>query len=146
MRFVYGFIMGVLGSVITAILYLAFAGGGYLLQLSPHYHEMASTIASLKEAREQRDQLAVRLDALADGFDQLTRRFNELQETMREPARHGAAFQAEGGVPAPEAPLPAPPALQPPPPPPPPRPRPRPTTSPVVPPASSAGAATPELP
>ena len=39
-----GFILGVLVSVITAILYLAFLGGDYLLQLSPRYHDMASTI------------------------------------------------------------------------------------------------------
>ena len=68
MRFVYGFILGVLASVISAILYLAFAGGEYLLQLSPHYHEMVSSISSLKEAKEQRDQLTARLDALADGL------------------------------------------------------------------------------
>ena len=78
MRFIYGFIMGVLVTIISAILYLAFASGDYVLQLSPHYHEMTSTIASLKEAKEQRDQLAARLDTLANGFEQLTRRFNEL--------------------------------------------------------------------
>ena len=89
MRFIYGFILGVLVSVILAILYLAFLGGDYLLQLSPRYHDMASTIASLRDAKEQRDQLAVRLDALADGFDQLTRRFNELQETVRQPSHRG---------------------------------------------------------
>jgi hypothetical protein len=117
MRFVYGFILGVMVSVITAILYLAFLGGDYLLQLSPRYHDMASTIVSLREAKEQRDQLAVRLDALADGFDQLTRRFNELQETVRQPAQ--PAHRGPGV----EAPLPEPtarprPRAEPPPPPP----------------------------
>ena len=119
MRFVYGFILGVLVSVIAAILYLAFLGGDYLLQLSPRYHDMSSTIASLREAKEQRDQLAVRLDALADGFDQLTRRFNEMQETIREPAHHHEA-------PSPSAP---------PPPLPEPTPRPRPRVEPTPPPA-----------
>ena len=95
MRFIYGFIMGVLVTVISAILYLAFANGEYLLQLSPQYHEMTSTIVSLKAAKEQRDQLAARLDALAAAFEQLTRRFNELQEATREPARRGSAPQSE---------------------------------------------------
>jgi hypothetical protein len=123
MRFVYGFILGVLASVISAILYLAFAGGEYLLQLSPHYHEMVSSIASLKEAKEQRDQLTVRLDALADGFDQLTRRFNELQETTREPMHHAPAVQSDG------APPPVPQAASPPPS----RPKLRPEPSPATP-------------
>jgi hypothetical protein len=105
MRFIYGFIMGVLVTVIAAILYLAFSSGDYVLQLSPHYHEMTSTIASLKEAKEQRDQLAARLDTLANGFEQLTRRFNELQETTREPARRDPGAQAEA-PPSAEAPHP----------------------------------------
>ena len=121
MRFIYGFILGVMVSVITAILYLAFLGGDYLLQLSPRYHDMASTIVSLREAKEQRDQLAVRLDALADGFDQLTRRFNELQETVREPPppRRGPGSEAPAPAAEPtprprpraEPPPPSPPAL-----------------------------------
>src|SRR5262245_55312898 len=119
MRFVYGFILGVLASVIAAILYLAFAGGEYLLQLSPHYHDMVSSIAALKEAKEQRDQLTARLDALADGFDQLTRRFNELQETTREPLPHGPAALGESA-------------------PPPSRPKTRPEPPPAAPPASAA--------
>jgi hypothetical protein len=104
MRFIYGFIMGVLVSVIGAILYLAFANGEYLLQLSPHYHEMTSTIASLKEAKEQRDQLAARLDTLTNGFEQLTRRFNDLQEATKEPAHRGAGPQVEPALPTSEAP------------------------------------------
>src|SRR5205807_1816254 len=117
MRFIYGFILGVLVSVPAASLCLAFLGGDYLLQLSPRYHDMASTIASLREAKEQRDQLAVRLDALADGFDQLTRRFNEMQETIREPPHH-----REGPPTPPPLPEPTPrprPRVEPPPPPPP---------------------------
>lgn len=105
MRFIYGFIMGVLVTIISAILYLAFSSGDYVLQLAPHYHEMTSTIASLKEAKEQRDQLAARLDTLANGFEQLTRRFNELQETTREPARRDPVPQAEA-PPSVEAPHP----------------------------------------
>ena len=116
MRFIYGFILGVLVSVITAILYLAFLGGDYLLQLSPRYHDMASTIASLREAKEQRDQLAVRLDALADGFDQLTRRFNELQETVRQPGHRGPGAEPQAPLPEPTA-RPRPRAEPPPPPP-----------------------------
>lgn len=130
MRFVYGFILGVLASVIAAILYLAFAGGEYLLQLSPHYHDMVSSIASLKDAKEQRDQLTARLDALADGFDQLTRRFNELQETTREPGHRAPSVQNEMAPPlAPAAPPQTPPAA-----PPPSRPKPRSEPSSVTPP------------
>ncbi len=130
MRFVYGFILGVLASVIAAILYLAFAGGEYLLQLSPHYHEMVSSIASLKDAKEQRDLLTARLDALADGFDQLTRRFNELQETTREPGHHAPSVQNDMAPPAaPAAPPQPPPAA-----PPPSRPKPRSEPSSVTPP------------
>jgi hypothetical protein len=124
MRFVYGFILGVLASVISAILYLAFAGGEYLLQLSPHYHEMVSTIASLKDAKEQRDQLSARLDALADGFDQLTRRFNELQEGASEPSHRGAAPPSEAASAAPEGTSAGTP---------PPHPKPRPEPTPAVP-------------
>jgi hypothetical protein len=79
MRFIYGFVLGVLLSIVTAILYLAFTGGDYVLQLSPRYHEMVSTITALKEADGQRDQLASRLETLTESFDTLTRRFNELQ-------------------------------------------------------------------
>jgi Tfp pilus assembly protein PilO len=78
-RFIYGFILGVLTSVILAILYLAFAGGDYLLLLSPKYHQLQSENAMLKQAKDQRDQLASRLEAVANQFDQLTRRFAELQ-------------------------------------------------------------------
>jgi hypothetical protein len=90
MRFIYGFILGVLVSAVTAILYLAFTGGDYLLQLSPRYHEMVSTITALKDAKGQRDQLASRLEALSDSFDTLTRRFNELQGAGGQPAQQGA--------------------------------------------------------
>jgi len=81
MRFIYGFISGVLTSVIAGILYLAFAGGEYLLQIAPKYHDLTSQLGALRDAKEQRDQLAIRLESLAGSFDQLTRRFNELQET-----------------------------------------------------------------
>ena len=106
MRFIYGFIMGVLATSSPRSSISRLRGGDYVLQLSPHYHEMTSTIASLKEAKEQRDQLAARLDTLANGFEQLTRRFNELQETTREPAPCDPVPQAEwhhpsaGGRPA----------------------------------------------
>lgn len=87
MRFIYGFILGTLSSVIAAILYLAFAGGEYLLQLSPRYHDMASTISGLQEAKQQRDQLAARLETLSGAFDALTRRFDDLQ-VKTPPATH----------------------------------------------------------
>ncbi len=86
MRFIYGTLFGVMASVIAAILYLAFADGQYLLQLSPRYHEMQSTLGTLKEAKEQRDQLVDRLELLAGALDELTRRFNELRETGCGPA------------------------------------------------------------
>ena len=95
MRFIYGFVIGVLITVVSAILYLAFSSGEYLLQLSPHYHEMTSEIASLRDAEQQRDQLATRLQTLASGFEQLTRRFNELQEATRASAGRGSAPQGE---------------------------------------------------
>jgi hypothetical protein len=95
MRFIYGFIFGVLASTIGAILYLAFGGGEYLLQISPRFHDMAATITSLKDAKEQRDLLANRLDALAEGFDQLT-------QTVRETPHHGPAEPLPPPTPAPE--------------------------------------------
>jgi len=95
MRFIYGMLFGVMASVIGAILYLAFADGQYLLQLSPRYHEMQSTIGGLKEAKEQRDQLADRLERLAGSLDELTRRFNELRETGCAPAAHPSVSQIE---------------------------------------------------
>jgi len=79
MRFIYGFLLGVLTSIIAAILYLAFAGGDYLLLLSPKFHELTSENASLRQAKDQRDQLANRLEGVANELDQLTRRFAELQ-------------------------------------------------------------------
>ncbi|MGH7898969.1 MAG: hypothetical protein ACREQQ_13520, partial [Candidatus Binatia bacterium] len=69
-RFIYGFILGVLTCVILAILYLAFAGGDYLLLLSPKYHQLQSENEMLKQARDQRDQLAGRLENVANQFDQ----------------------------------------------------------------------------
>lgn len=86
MRFIYGFIMGVLSTTIASILYLAFGGGEYLVQLSPHYHELNSEVAALRDAKQQRDQLASRLDALAKSFDELTRRFADLQRNAHDPA------------------------------------------------------------
>lgn len=109
MRFIYGLVFGVMASVIGAILYLAFADGQYLLQLSPRYHEMQSTIAGLKEAKQQRDQLADRLEKLSGSLDDLTRRFNELRETGCAPAAtHPGPIAAEA-TPSSKAPEPPPP-------------------------------------
>jgi hypothetical protein len=107
MRFIYGIVFGVMTSVIGAILYLAFADGQYLLQLSPRYHEMRSTIAGLQEAKQQRDELAARLEKLTASLDDLTRRFNELRETgCGTAATRPGAIAAEPPPPprAPEAP------------------------------------------
>ncbi len=90
MRFVYGVLLGALVTVIAAILYVAFAGGDYLLLLSPKFHEMQSQVVSLQKAEEQRDQLAKRLESLELNFDSLTRRFNELQGAGRESHAEGA--------------------------------------------------------
>ena len=94
MRFIYGFIFGVLASTIGAILYLAFAGGEYLLQLSPHYHEITSEVATLRDAKQQRDQLATRLDMLAKSFDELTRRFGEMQRSPHDAAHPSEPLEA----------------------------------------------------
>lgn len=85
MRFVYGTILGILVTVISAILYLAFAGGHYLLLLSPKYHEMQSAMASCRRAEEQRDLLVKRLETLERSYDDITRRFNGLQEMAGRP-------------------------------------------------------------
>lgn len=98
MRFIYGFIMGVLTTTIASILYLAFGGGEYLVQLSPHYHELNSEVAALRDAKLQRDQLASRLDTLAKSFDELTRRFAGLQRSAPDPAA-GEAPTAEPATP-----------------------------------------------
>jgi hypothetical protein len=121
MRFIYGVLFGVLTSVIGAILYLAFADGQYLLQLSPRYHEMVSTIGGLTEAKEQRDQLTDRLELLAGSLDELTRRFNELRETGC-----GAATAHPPSSPIEPAPKPAEVLA-------PPTPKPRPAPTPVPP-------------
>jgi hypothetical protein len=94
MRFLYGVILGVLASVIGAILYLALAGGEYLLILSPKYQEMKSRLAALEKAEAQRDELATRLQ-------DLERRFTDLGQRL-------TALRGEGGAPAPTIPEPAP--------------------------------------
>lgn len=78
MRFVYGFVLGVLVSVISAILYLALAGGGYLLVLSPEYQEMRTKLAPCEKVEQQRDQLTERLGDLERRFAEITERFGGL--------------------------------------------------------------------
>jgi hypothetical protein len=90
MRFLYGFILGILSAVIAAILYLALGGGDYLLVLSPTYHEMKSSIDSLQRAAQQRDQLAGKLDDLEKRFSDLSRRFAELHAASKSPTPEGA--------------------------------------------------------
>lgn len=76
MRFLYGLILGILASLIAAILYLALAGGEYLLILSPRYQEMRSRLLTLEKAEAQRDQLADRLRDLERRFTELSARFS----------------------------------------------------------------------
>lgn len=112
MRFIYGTLFGLMASVIAAILYLAFADGQYLLQLSPRYHEMQSTIGSLKDAKEQRDQLTDRLELLAGALDELTRRFNELRETGCAPATATRPVATPEPTPKPAEPPPPKPRVE----------------------------------
>jgi hypothetical protein len=135
MRFIYGMVFGVMASVIGAILYLAFADGQYLLQLSPRYHEMRSTIAGLQEAKQQRDALAARLEKLTAALDDLTRRFNELRETGCGPAAtHPGPIAGEPSA-APRAAESPSPTL-------PPTPKPTPKPHPAVPTVTAAPTAT----
>jgi hypothetical protein len=101
MRFLYGLVLGVLGSLIAAILYLALAGGDVLLVLSPKYQDMRSRLASAEKAAEQRDHLAEKLETLESKFNDLTRRFTEMQAAR--PAVPTPAAAATAGAP-PEAP------------------------------------------
>ena len=94
MRFLYGVILGILASVIGAILYLALVGGEYLLILSPKYQEMKSRLASLEKAEAQRDALAGRLQDLERRFTDLGQRLTEL---------HGGAPPAPAIAPEPPA-------------------------------------------
>lgn len=94
MRFLYGVILGVLASLIGAILYLALAGGEYLLILSPQYQEMKSRLAALEKAEAQRDELASRLQ-------DLERRFTDLGQRL-------TALRGDGGAPAPSIVEPSP--------------------------------------
>lgn len=80
MRFLYGLILGILASLIAAILYLALAGGEYLLILSPTYQEMRSRLLTLEKAEAQRDQLADRLRDLERRFTELSSRFAGIAE------------------------------------------------------------------
>jgi hypothetical protein len=135
MRFIYGIVFGVMASVIGAILYLAFADGQYLLQLSPRYHEMRSTIAGLQEAKQQRDELAARLEKLTASLDDLTRRFNELRETGC-----GTATTRPGPIAAEPPPAPRAPEAPTPTPPPKPKPHPAPPTATAAPTATATPA------
>lgn len=85
MRFVYGMIFGVLVSVVSAILYLAFAGGEYLLALSPTWHEMRSRLGELEKAERHRAALAERLEKLDGRFRDLAQRFERLQPSAAPP-------------------------------------------------------------
>jgi hypothetical protein len=93
MRFLYGLLLGILASLIAAILYLALGGGDVLLVLSPKYQEMKSRLDSLQKAAEQRDHLAGKLEDLETKFSDLTRRFSEMQA-----GRPTAAATPAGGT------------------------------------------------
>lgn len=104
MRFLYGLILGILASLIAAILYLALAGGEYLLILSPKYQEMRSRLLTLEKAEAQRDQLADRLRDLERRFTELSSRFAGIAD---EPAVAPAPPPPET-PPLDEAPIPSP--------------------------------------
>lgn len=98
MRFLYGTIFGVLVTVVAAILYLAVAGGEYLLRLSPEYHDMKSRVANLEKADEQRDMLMKRLETLEEKFQSLRERFTNLSEqTPPEPPTSTEESPPEAG-------------------------------------------------
>ena len=80
MRFLYGLLLGVIGTTVAGILYLAFAGGDYLLQLSPTYQELRTRADDLERAEVHREQLVARLDAMHSQFAELSRRFRSLHE------------------------------------------------------------------
>lgn len=104
MRFVYGFIAGLLVCVIGAILYLALGGGEMLLVLSPQYHEMKSKISALEKAEQQRDQLASKLEDLEKRFGELSQRFTDLQSTARREAAGTGAAESSAPVSEPAKP------------------------------------------
>ena len=85
MRFLYGLIFGVMLTTVGAILYLAFTGGEYLLQLSPAYQEMRGRLVDLERVDDQRAELAGRLDMMAERFSDLSRRFEVMQAEMHAP-------------------------------------------------------------
>lgn len=97
MRFLYGFLIGLTATSVAAILYLAFAGGDYLLQLSPNYQEMRTRLGELERLDRDRQELVVRLDAMEKQFSALSERFARLAERApREaPPPPGASAPAE---------------------------------------------------
>jgi hypothetical protein len=102
MRFLYGLILGILASVIAAILYLALVGGEYLLILSPKYQEMRSRLIALEKAEAQRDQLADRLRDLERRFTELSARFSGIADETSEPPAPPPVPSPSLDVPAPE--------------------------------------------
>jgi hypothetical protein len=103
MRFLYGLILGLMSAVIGAILYLALAGGEYLLVLSPAYHEMKTQLAVLERADRHREELAKKLEVLEGRFQDLSRRFEHLRSAAEEPPE-APAVPEPGGVPVVPAP------------------------------------------
>jgi hypothetical protein len=102
MRFIYGVFLGFLITVIGAILYLAFAGGDYLLVLSPKYQEMKTERAALERAAQQRDVLAQKLTDLEERFRELGERFADMEVTGRTAPRPSEPVPA-AAEPAPAA-------------------------------------------
>jgi hypothetical protein len=61
-------------TTVGGVLYLAFYGGDYLVQLSPKYQEMRTKLGELDRAEEHRQQLVERLDAIEKEFARLAGR------------------------------------------------------------------------
>lgn len=80
MRFLYGLLLGVMTTTVGAILYLAFLGGDYLLQLSPTYQEMRTRLGELERTEEHRRELVGRLESMNRKFAELAERFDTLRQ------------------------------------------------------------------
>ncbi|MEA2624053.1 MAG: hypothetical protein QOD06_98 [Candidatus Binatota bacterium] len=102
MRFLYGFILGLLLTLIGSILYLALAGGEYLLALSPRYQEMRTKLEPCEKVAAQRDLLTDRLNDLEKRFAELSSRFTSLGD--RAAGEAAGPEPAPGGEAAPSAP------------------------------------------
>jgi hypothetical protein len=108
MRFLYGLILGVLLTMIGSILYLALAGGEYLLALSPRYQEMRTKLEPCEKVAAQRDMLTDRLNDLEKQFTELSSRFSSLgNRATGEEAAPAPDATGEAAPPSPDAAAPS---------------------------------------